>query len=452
MILLTDWNWPEATPGHGSAELTVWVALPVDRPGQRIRLGSFEPPVKEIVDGPDGENRFAVWEIEVGGRDRELMLRYDFEVEAEPLIAPAEPSADVAPLDEGLRRRWTRSEYGIETGGEVAALAREIVGDESDPWLQARLVYDWMLENMTFVMGGAGENSARTVSLTRRGDCGQYALLFSALMRSLDVPARPVTGEWLDGGRHRWAEFHLPGRGWLPADPSIGQFLRSGVDGYDASEAQALARTLDIPGGDPGWLLGNLYAHRLILHVGNYAVPGPGGSLPSAEDRVGIEQAAPLAARVSGFNHDVVHGGYFVFGDKHADPEFARTMAYQRLGAQYFDAGLYDEVETGCLLSPDSEDVRVWMNLGRVYLRKGAYNKAESSFNRALSSLPGHQLDRRETVVWVRNYLGNTYDLLGRRDMALEQYRRVIEIGLDHRGAVDYARRYLETPFERQDY
>jgi hypothetical protein len=43
-------------------------------------------------------------------------------------------------------------------------------------------------------------------------------------LRAVGVPARPGVGYWAESGRptHVWAEFYLPGYGWVPADPERG--------------------------------------------------------------------------------------------------------------------------------------------------------------------------------------------------------------------------------------
>jgi len=58
------------------------------------------------------------------------------------------------------------------------------------------------------------------------GDCGAQSMYFSALCRSLGIPAR-TTGGWQlfsgNFGDHFWAEFFLPNYGWLPVDPTAAE-------------------------------------------------------------------------------------------------------------------------------------------------------------------------------------------------------------------------------------
>ena len=60
----------------------------------------------------------------------------------------------------------------------------------------------------------------------KRGDCGAQSMYFSALCRSLGIPARATGGWQLFNGQfasHFWAEFYLPNYGWIPVDTSVAQ-------------------------------------------------------------------------------------------------------------------------------------------------------------------------------------------------------------------------------------
>jgi tetratricopeptide (TPR) repeat protein len=83
-------------------------------------------------------------------------------------------------------------------------------------------------------------------------------------------------------------------------------------------------------------------------------------------------------------------------------------------------------------------------------MHKGEYYKAEAAFRKALVTRSAKRNERLEGLIWAHNYLGNCYDLLGQRDMALVEYRTVVERGNNYRGAVDYARRFIDKPFTKE--
>ena len=69
------------------------------------------------------------------------------------------------------------------------------------------------------------DNLGEYCAINLKGDCGLQALLFIILCRINGIPARWQSGRSIDEdscGYHDWAQFYLPGWGWLFADPSYG--------------------------------------------------------------------------------------------------------------------------------------------------------------------------------------------------------------------------------------
>lgn len=110
------------------------------------------------------------------------------------------------------------------------------------------------------------DTSATTVETTaaeafkaRQGVCQDFAHVFIASARSLNVPARYVSGYYLRTDRteqeagHAWAEAFVPGLGWIAFDPTHGscatdRHIRVAV-GADAHEA-APVRGAQVGGSD----------------------------------------------------------------------------------------------------------------------------------------------------------------------------------------------------------
>lgn len=109
-------------------------------------------------------------------------------------------------------------------------LAHEIVGNETNPYRQSELVYDYIINR--YPWAGAREYSTipcmpQYVIDEKHGDCGQVSLLYISLMRSLGVPARWESGWMLHPGEvnlHDWAEVYFEGIGWVPVDTSFGRY------------------------------------------------------------------------------------------------------------------------------------------------------------------------------------------------------------------------------------
>ena len=170
-------------------------------------------------------------------------------------------------------------------------LAKQIVGNETNPYRQASLIYDWI--DTYFPWGGAREystipNMAEYVLENGHGDCGQVSLLYITLVRSLGIPARWESGWMLhpsNVGMHDWAETYYEGIGWVPVDMSFGvlevspdsnvrNFYKSGIDMYRFAANRGVggqfspkknwvrSETVDFQLGEVEWKEGNLFYYK----------------------------------------------------------------------------------------------------------------------------------------------------------------------------------------------
>jgi transglutaminase-like putative cysteine protease len=122
---------------------------------------------------------------------------------------------------------YTKSHDNILVTPEIIAEAKAVVGEETNPYLQAKLLYDYVVGNITYsfmphvALCAMDIAESEYVRINRYGDCGAQSMYYSALLRSLGVPARADGGYQTFGGgtgSHFWAEFYLPNCGWVPVD------------------------------------------------------------------------------------------------------------------------------------------------------------------------------------------------------------------------------------------
>jgi len=110
----------------------------------------------------------------------------------------------------------------------IQALARELMGDETDPLTLARRFYDYVTTKVVYSYMRqyfTQEQIPEYAALGQRGDCGVQALLFITLCRYAKIPARWQSGLYVEpgeAGMHDWAMFHIEPYGWLFADVSFG--------------------------------------------------------------------------------------------------------------------------------------------------------------------------------------------------------------------------------------
>lgn len=135
--------------------------------------------------------------------------------------------------DSDLFQKYTQSYGNTEITSDIRKMAENIVGDESNPYLAARKIYDYIVKNVDYsfmphfvLWPKTSQTEADYVHKYGRGDCGAQSMYFSAMCRSLGIPAR-TTGGWQlfkdEFSGHFWAEFYLPNYGWIPVDTSCAQ-------------------------------------------------------------------------------------------------------------------------------------------------------------------------------------------------------------------------------------
>lgn len=128
-------------------------------------------------------------------------------------------------------RRYLQSDFWNPSDNrKVAALSRRIAAGRNGILAKARAVYDWVVENTRRDpdVPGCGLGIVERTLASRSGKCADISSVYVTLARAAGVPAREVFGLRLGrpgetditDGHHCWAEFYLPGAGWIPVDPA----------------------------------------------------------------------------------------------------------------------------------------------------------------------------------------------------------------------------------------
>ena len=154
---------------------------------------------------------------------------------------------------------YTRADNLVPSADEaVISLASEIVGKEKGTYNRAKLIYDYLTEELQLLNGTRpAESSVLDAISTKQADSYDMAIMFAALCRSLEIPAIPVSGvlvhDNLTTENHWWNEFYLDSVGWIPVDPGLG--AGKAFDSVPEEEAQA-------------WYFGNLDAQHIAFSRG----------------------------------------------------------------------------------------------------------------------------------------------------------------------------------------
>ncbi len=162
-----------------------------------------------------------------GSNSRKLV--FSFAVTRQEVVRKDFPKTEAA---------WDPADYALYLSptslgpidGVVKELADKIVGDKTTVYDKAKAIYDWTCENMYRDPNtkGCGPGDVCSLLQTPGGKCTDIHSVFVSLCRAVGVPAREVFGIRLGKEKvvditkwqHCWAEFFLPGYGWVPVDPA----------------------------------------------------------------------------------------------------------------------------------------------------------------------------------------------------------------------------------------
>lgn len=202
--------------------------------------------------------------------DRKEVIRRDF-----PLKEAAWDPVDYA--------QYLGATKSAPINGDVWLQAIKITSGKKTVLEKAKAIYDWTCEN-TYrdpKTKGCGAGDACAMLKNPGGKCADIHTLFVALARAAGVPAREVFGirmgkkerEEITTWQHCWAEFYLPGYGWVPVDAADVRkaMLTENLKLEDAKTAEYRA-----------YFWGGIDPYRVKLSVGRDLIlnpPQPGGPL-----------------------------------------------------------------------------------------------------------------------------------------------------------------------------
>ncbi len=116
------------------------------------------------------------------------------------------------------------------SAAEVRELCAKIIGREKNPYSKAKLIYDYMCDNLSIVAKVRnGDSDPLDLINKGSGDAFDFAVIYTALLRAAEVPAYTDGGvlvnQDLQTQAHWWCEFYIDKVGWVPCDPALGAGL-----------------------------------------------------------------------------------------------------------------------------------------------------------------------------------------------------------------------------------
>jgi len=218
-----------------SGMLQLWFSIPIlTGPQPAVRVLSITPDdYVKVSPTLDQDVGLVYMEVPLEELEEDLQIELQFTFERYEQRFEVDPD-NVGEYDteSDFYKEYTASRGNTEITPEISETASQVVGVETNPYLAAKKLYDYVVENVDYghvphiTMWPRGEPESVYVHEKRLGDCGAQCIYFTALCRAVGIPCR-TTGGWQliagDFSDHFWAEFYLPNYGWIPADTSVAQ-------------------------------------------------------------------------------------------------------------------------------------------------------------------------------------------------------------------------------------
>jgi transglutaminase-like putative cysteine protease len=227
----------KVTLPDGANRVRIWFAMPQDDPLQQVKNFKVESPIPHRVTTDSQANK-AVYLDLADPKLKEFSVVESFTLSRREQISGAD-ARKTGPLSAERRAELApllAANQHVIIDDRIRKLAAEIVGEEKNPVLAARKLYDWTLANIDYWVKDPKNKKASPVGsteyclTTKTGNCTDFHSLWTSLARAAGIPTRMVYGSFfkkeLDGqdadqSYHCWPEFYASGIGWVPHDVAV---------------------------------------------------------------------------------------------------------------------------------------------------------------------------------------------------------------------------------------
>jgi hypothetical protein len=151
--------------------------------------------------------------------------------------------------------KYTKRTFSIDSDNEeIITLASGLVEGEDDLYNVVFKIALWVRDNINYTLDSLTASVSQKASWVlenREGVCDELTSLFVAMLRSLGIPAKYISGvaytNWNninDFSPHGWAEVYFPRFGWIPFDVTYNELgfidathlkLRESLDTLESS-------------------------------------------------------------------------------------------------------------------------------------------------------------------------------------------------------------------------
>jgi transglutaminase-like putative cysteine protease len=280
---------------EGAQRVRIWFALPQDDPAQQVSSFQVEAPYPYRIERDSEGNQVLYIEAD-DPKEKELIVRESFTLNRSEVRSSVD-ATKARPLSEADRaslERYLGPNKYVVIDDNIRLLADQIVGNEINPVLAARKLYDWVLHNVDYWVKDPKTKKASPVGSTtyclifRTGNCTDFESLWTSLARAKGIPARIVYGSFfkpdleqkdLDQSYHCWAQFYAPGLGWISHDVAVADLYAGDFTTTTENEVLVRRTTADGTYGNDlakiNYYFGNLDERRVTWSTGRDLILNP---------------------------------------------------------------------------------------------------------------------------------------------------------------------------------
>ena len=211
--------------------IRAWLPYPRNVPPRQGEIEFISSDPEEVILSPEALalHRSAYMErLSVAGKSTVFQVVFAFTSYAQ--FVDIDPDR-VMPCDaspEWMEHYTSEKPPHVVFTGELRKISEAVVGDETNPYLKARKIFEWV-DGYTPWAGAREYSTMKNIPMyvleNKHGDCGMQAMLFITLARMNRIPTHWQSGWWLAPGEknlHDWCEIYIEPYGWVLVDQDIG--------------------------------------------------------------------------------------------------------------------------------------------------------------------------------------------------------------------------------------
>ena len=224
------------TVADGAQKLRAWLTMPQEDPNQTVVDFKVDSPVPYRIEKDSEGNRFVYIEVDKPPKDLRIVETFGITRREQRSGVDAAKTRPITDEERQKYAKYLAANENVVINDDVRALAKQIIGGETNPVRAARTLYDWTLDNVDYWVKYPDKYKASGIGSTsyclksRTGNCTDFHSLWASLARASGIPTQLVYGSFFkkelagqdqDQSYHCWPEFYVPNEGWVPHDVAI---------------------------------------------------------------------------------------------------------------------------------------------------------------------------------------------------------------------------------------